>query len=215
MTPQPRVLLAEPDGPTLVGLRLSVSRAGFAVVGECDDRVTTVSAVLDRRPDVALIACDLPGGGIETAREVAELVPATRLVVLSADPSGDELVAAILAGATGYLPKDISHERLPHAVQGVLDGETALPRRHTRELLEHLRGRDIQRSLVAAHASGSLTEREWEVLRLLGASASTAEMALRLGISEVTVRRHISTMLAKLGLSDRASARALLKRSGV
>jgi DNA-binding NarL/FixJ family response regulator len=92
-------------------------------------------------------------------------------------------------------------------------GEVALPRRYTNHLLDELRGRDVERTLVAAQASAALTDRQWEILRLLGQSASTAQMAERLGISEVTVRRHVSSLLAKLGVADRAEAVRVLRRS--
>jgi DNA-binding NarL/FixJ family response regulator len=86
-----------------------------------------------------------------------------------------------------------------------------LPRRHTQRLLEELRGRNVQRAVVTARAKVALTDREWEVLQLLASGAPTAEIAHRLRISAVTVRRHISVVLAKLDLPDRASAVALLQ----
>ena len=92
-------------------------------------------------------------------------------------------------------------------------GEVALPRQYTERLLDELRGREIDRARVAAHANAALTDREWDVLRLLGEGASTAQMAQRLGISEVTVRRHVSSVVAKLGVSDRAGAAGVLHRS--
>ena len=87
------------------------------------------------------------------------------------------------------------------------------PRQYTQHLLDELRGREIDRTRVAAHANAALTDREWEVLRLLGEGASTAQMAQRLGISEVTVRRHVSSVVGKLGVSDRAGAAGVLHRS--
>jgi len=87
----------------------------------------------------------------------------------------------------------------------------ALPRRYTGHLLEALRGRDVRRALVAARTNTTLSEREWEVLQMLAGEASTAEMAQALGISEVTVRRHVGSLLAKLGVPDRASAADVLR----
>jgi DNA-binding NarL/FixJ family response regulator len=159
------------------------------------------------------VGSDLPGGGIDGARAIAARVPGTKVIVLSPRPEGKELLAAVLAGAAGYLSKAISLERLPHALDGVIRGEVALPRRYTQHLLEELRGREIDRTRVAAHANSALTDREWEILRLLGDSASTVQMAQRLGISEVTVRRHVSSVLGKLGVADRASAAGVLHRS--
>jgi DNA-binding NarL/FixJ family response regulator len=214
MTAPTRILLAEGDAPIRAGLRLAVVDAGFEVVAETTTHAATVDAALTHRPDVALIAADLPGGGIESTRRLVDLLPAIRVIVLSADPGGEELVAAVLAGAAGYLAKGMSLARLPHAIRGVVEGEVALPRRHVQHLLEELRRRYILRVRVAARTNAVLTDREWEVLQLLGENASTAEIALQLQISQVTVRRHVSALLGKLGVGDRDSAAQLVRRSG-
>jgi two-component system response regulator DesR len=192
---------------------VSLTGAGCEVVAEAAAHEAAVDAAVAQRPDVSLVAADLPGGGIETARRIAELSPGAKIVVLSAEPAGEELTAAVLAGAAGYLPKGMALSRLPHAVRGVADGEVALPRRHAAHLLEEVRGRDLERARIDARARTPLTDREWDVLRLLGEDASTAQMAGRLRISEVTVRRHVSTLLAKLALPDRAGAADLVRRS--
>jgi DNA-binding NarL/FixJ family response regulator len=131
--------------------------------------------------------------------------------VLTQRPSGAELLAAVLAGASGYLSRDVSSDRLPAALQGILAGEVALPRRHSAHLLDELRARHTQRAAVSAHAVAEITDREWEVLQLLAEGCSTAQMAQRLTISEVTVRRHVSKIVAKLGVTDRAAAAALMR----
>ena len=214
MTAPARVLLAEGDAPTRAGLRLSLATADFEIVAETATHAAAVDAAIAQRPDVALVAADLPDGGIDTARRLAEMLPGLSIIVLSPSPQGDELLAAVLAGASGYLSKDMSLERLAHAIRGVVEGEVALPRRHGRHLLEELRGRHIQRVRIEARANATLTDREWDVLQLLGEDASTAQMADRLNISQVTVRRHISTLLGKLGVADREGAREWVRRSG-
>jgi DNA-binding NarL/FixJ family response regulator len=208
-----RVLVAERDGPTRAGIRLALSGAGFEVVVEVGERDGAVEAAHEHRPDVALVSTDLPGGGIDLARAVASRLPGTKVVLLTPRPGEKELLAGVLAGAVGYLSKAINLERLPHALDGVIRGEVALPRQYTQHLLDVLRGREIDRTRVAAQANAALTDREWEVLRLLGESASTVQMAQRLGISEVTVRRHVSSVVGKLGVSDRAGAAGVLHRS--
>jgi DNA-binding NarL/FixJ family response regulator len=202
----PRVLLAAGQSATRAGLRVALVRAGFQVVAEAADHEAAVEAARTARPDVALVAADLPGGGISTVRAVSERVPAAGVVVITARPSGDELVTAVLAGASGYLSVSMSLDRLPDVLRGVLAGEVALPRAHSRHLLEALRFRNAGRAAIATRTTANLTTREWEVLQLLGEDASTALMAHRLGISEVTVRRHVSSLLAKLGVADRAAA---------
>jgi two-component system response regulator DevR len=183
------------------------------VVAETSAHAAAVEAALSQRPDVALVAADLDGGGIETVRQLVDLLPAVRVIVLSADPGGEELLTAVLAGAAGYLAKDMSLDRLPQAIHGVAEGEVAIPRRHAQHLLEELRRRYVLRVRVAAQTDAKLTDREWEVLQLLGDNASTGEMAERLQISQVTVRRHISRLLGKLGVGDRDSAAQLIRRS--
>jgi DNA-binding NarL/FixJ family response regulator len=210
---RPRVLVAEADQPTRTGLRLVLTDAGFHVAGEAADAGAAVDIAVAERPDVALVASQLPGGGMAAARRIASRVARARLVVLTSRPSGEELLEAVMAGADAYLGADVSLERLPTILRGVLAGEVALPRRHSRQLLEALRGRDARRSRFATRTDAVLTDREWEVLQLVADGAPTGEIGRRLGISDVTARRHISSLMAKLGVSDRAGAAELLRRS--
>ena len=206
-------MLAEGDAPTRAGLRLAIRGAGFELIADVDRHDAALRAALEHRPEIALVAADLPNGGIETIRDLLELDLRLKVIALSARPTGEELLAAVLAGAAGYLSKDMSPTRLPHAIRGVLNGEVALPRRHTDHLLAALRERSVRRLRLTAMSGAGLTDREWEVLQLLADGESTAEIAGRLRISQVTVRRHISTVVGKLGVSDRASAVGLLSRS--
>jgi two-component system, NarL family, nitrate/nitrite response regulator NarL len=211
MTAAVRVLLAEPDRPTRMGLRLALGDCGLDIAAEVGDSAAAVEAARRERPHLALVASDLPGGGIDAVRAIAAEVPATRIVVLTARQSGDELVAAVLAGASGYLGKDTGRSRLPQALAGVLAGEAAVPRRYTQHILEALRRRDARRALLPGRARDRLTDRQWEVLNLLADGRSTAEIAHRLGIAQVTARRHISSVLPKLGMRDRAGAVELMR----
>lgn len=208
----PRVLVAERDAPTRTGLRVVLAAGGFDVVGEAVSADSALERAVELRPDIALLATALEGGGIGAARSIAAAVPSVRLVVLTDHPSGDELLAAVLAGAVGYLGRDVDQERLPAILKGIVAGEVAVPRRHTRYLLDTLRGRDAQRAAVDARSKAVLTDREWEVLFLLADGASTAAMAHRLGTAEVTIRRHVSSVLRKLDVPDRASAARLVDR---
>ena len=207
----PRVVLAVGDDMTRTGLRVALGDAGFDVVGEAGDADGAVADAVRARPDLVLVASDLPGGGLAAARRISAGQPSGPVVVLTNRPSGEELVESVLAGASGYLPTDGTQDRLPHALRGVLAGEVALPRRHTGRLLEELRGRRSRRTALDARSSRPITDREWEVLELLSAGVSTGEVARRLGIAEVTVRRHATSFAAKLGVGDRASAIRLLR----
>jgi DNA-binding NarL/FixJ family response regulator len=211
MKAAPRVLVAEADTPTRTGVRLALTRCGFEIAAEARDAVGAVMAAVREQPDLALLAADLPGDGVSAARSIAERLPATQVVVLTAREHGDELIAAVLAGASGYLGKDMSPARLPQALEGILAGEAAIPRRLTRHVLEALRGRDARRARFTAQTRRAITDRQWEILNLLAEGRSTAEMARWLGISEVTARRHISALLPRLGLTDRAGAVELMR----
>src|SRR3954453_7798138 len=214
-TELPRVLVAEPDAPTRTGLRLVLAGGGLAMAGEAADAETAVALAAAERPDLVLVAAELPGGWVSTIRRIAAQVSRARLIVLTAHPSGDQLVDAVLAGAVGYLSRDTRPERLPAILHAVLAGEVALPRRHSRRLVEALRGREARRTMVAERSGAALTDREWEILELLAANRSTGEISERLGLSAVTARRHISSLVAKLGVPDRASAVELIRlRSG-
>jgi DNA-binding NarL/FixJ family response regulator len=208
----PRVLLAEPDQPTRAGLRLVLEAGGFAIAGETGDAATAFATAVEERPDLVLAGAQLPGGLLEAIRQIRAQVPRARLVVLTGHASAEELVDVVLAGAVGYLGRDTRSDRLPKVLRAVLSGELALPRRYSHHLVEALLGREARRSQIAARSDVAITDREWEVLELLADNFSTAEIAQRLGISAVTTRRHISSLVAKLGVPDRASAARLLRQ---
>ena len=127
--------------------------------------------------------------------------------MLTTSRDDQDLFESVLAGAAGYLLKDTNPDRLPFALRGVLRGEAALPRTLMARVLEEFRARDARRRpSVFGGRQVSLTDREWEVLDRLRAGASTRDVAGSLGISEVTVRRHISSLLGKLGVADRQAA---------
>jgi two-component system, NarL family, nitrate/nitrite response regulator NarL len=164
------------------------------VVGEAADCDGAVDAVVSAHPDVCLLDVDMPGGGIETARRVGEAVPETSVVMLTVSTNTEDLLEALRAGAVGYLPKDTSPERLPAALRGVLKGEAALPRTLVGRVLKEFR------TFAAAGVASpvrvgavQLTPRESEILRMLS-------------LSPVTVRRHISAGVTKLGVADRDAA---------
>jgi DNA-binding NarL/FixJ family response regulator len=212
VTPPPSVLIAHGDPTIRAGLARALARAGFAIAPEVADGAAAVAAAAATPPDVVLVAADLPDG-MAVVRALAAAPPMTKVVVISARPDGEELLRAVLAGACGYLGADMKLERLPATLHGLLAGEVALPRDHTARLLEELRLRHAGRALIAARTGARLSAREWDVLGLLARDASTAVMARELGITEVTVRRHVSMLLAKLGVGTRAEAAALVRRS--
>jgi DNA-binding NarL/FixJ family response regulator len=178
------------------------------VVAEVDTADDAVAAALSLRPELCLLELRLPGGGIGAVKQISQALPATKIAILTVSGAGADLIEAVGAGADGYLLKSANPERLPVAIGALFDGEAAIPRALTMHLLEGLRARRRLRALESD--SARLTERELQVLEFLRDGLSTAEMARRLEVSPVTIRRHVSSGLKKVGAEDRAAAIALL-----
>jgi DNA-binding NarL/FixJ family response regulator len=210
--PDARVLIADAQASTRAGIRMALDRHGFTVCAEVTNADDAVAAAIRERPDVCLIDASLPGGGITAAEEISTRAPDAAIVMLSGSAGDDELFACVRAGARGYLSKDMDPGRLPFALRGVLSGEAAVPRPLVARMLEELRARERGRhASQLARLGVELTRREREVLGLLERGLQTSEMAERLEISSVTVRRHLSELLRKLGVPDREAAVRLLR----
>ena len=206
MSDIPRVLLAEADAPTRAGIRLVLEADGFAICAEPVDADAAVETAMRERPQICLVDENLPGGSVAAIDAISRGLPEARLLVLTAAEEPRSLLGAIRAGASGFVRKDVDPARLPATLRGVLAGEAALSRRLALRVLESLRRRE--RGRTAAHAPGrrSVTDRELEVLELVTECLRTSEIAHRLSVAEVTVRRHRSSAMDKLGVADRAAA---------
>jgi DNA-binding NarL/FixJ family response regulator len=202
----PTVVIADDHPPIRLGVRMALMQGGFHVLAEAADGESAVEAVLRERPDVCLLDVRMPGGGIEAAVRLAELAPITAVVMLTVSASADDLLAALRAGARGYLPKDMSPNRIPAALRGVLRGEAALPRTFVGRMLHELRTLPAPETAPLRVGDVELSPRESEILRLLRAGLSTVEIGERLSLSPVTVRRHISACVTKLGAGGRDEA---------
>ena len=209
------VLLADDQIGTRVGIRYAIEPHGFRVVAEAASVAEAVAAALRTSPDVCVLATGLPGNGIEAARLIKQTVPQTKIVMLTASGRNDELFGVLRAGADGYLLMTTSPTRLPHAIRGVANGEAALPRAFTAHLIREFRARGHRRRLALSinDEAVELTAREFEVLERLRKRERTAEIAAHLGISEVTVRRHSSSILQKLGAPNRQAVIDMLDRA--
>ena len=211
-----RAVIADDHAPTRAGVRDALAAGGIAVVGEGATADAAVEAARRERPDVCLLDIHMPGGGIAAAGRITEELPGTRVVMLSVSRDDADVFAALKAGASGYLLKDMDPDRLPAALRGVLAGEAALPRTLVARVIEEFRGaerRPLPRFLKRRGVE--LTDREWQVLELLREELSTADIASRLGVSPVTVRRHVSAILAKLRVPDRKAMARLLEEHDV
>jgi DNA-binding NarL/FixJ family response regulator len=202
--------------PTLrLGIRLTL-QSDFEISAEVGDAPAAIAAAVEHSPDMCLIEARLPGGGIGAAAEIRRRVPSATIVMLAEEPDEEELFDALRAGASGYLLKKTNPARLAIALRGALRGEAALPRDLAARVVEEFRRRSETRVLsLPNRQSVDLTRREWEVLELLKVGRSTREIAERLRISEITVRRHIGTLLRKLEVPNRSAALNLLSRRSV
>ena len=209
------VVLAYDQSPARVGIRRAIEPHGLRVVGEAASASEALRMALALRPEVCLLAVELPGNGIEAARAIKQALPATKIVMMTASPSEEDLFGALGAGADGYLLMSTPASRLAHVLRGVANGEAALPRWMTARLIQEFRERGTKHrvNLPAGAGEAELTAREFEVLTRLRRGERTADIAARLGISEVTVRRHVSSVLHKFGTPNRRGALEILDQA--
>jgi DNA-binding NarL/FixJ family response regulator len=206
-------LVADDHPPTRWAVTRALESGGLDVCGEAKDAGSAIALALEEHPDIALLDIRMPGNGIRAAREIATRLPNTAIVMLTVSRSDDDLFDALRVGASGYIMKDTDPDRLPAALSGVIDGEAALSSSLVTKVIEEFRRRSgSRRRSVLTRSSARLTEREWEVLDLLNDGLSTSEIAGRLFISNVTVRSHVSAIIKKLKVEDRAEAARLLGR---
>ena len=203
------VLIAAERLPTRVGLRLALEPE--ARCSEASDARSAVDTAVRDRPDVCLLGLDPSGQRLQALNEIVARVPSAAVILLTSRLDEDEFMAAVRAGASGYLSQSLDPARLPHVVRGALRGEPAVPRKFVSRLLDELMTRERRRSVVLADRGRvSLTTREWEVVERLLRSSSTSEIADELGVAPVTVRRHVGSVERKLGVSTRAEVVELL-----
>jgi DNA-binding NarL/FixJ family response regulator len=207
-----KVLIAAEALPTRTGLRLALERDADCV--EAGDGPSAVAAARAAQPDVCVIDLEARRQRLRTVSELQAGVPETAVIVLTDRLDEDEFMAVVRAGAAGYLPQNVDPARLPAVVQSVMRGETAFPRRFVRRLIDELRGRGDRYTLAVGGRSVTLTGREWEVVELFRFGYSTREIAERLGISQITARRHLGAIEAKVGARTRAELMAVLVPDG-
>ncbi len=208
-----RVLIADDHPPTRVGVKAALEAAGFAVCAETGDAASAFDLAVREKPDVCLLDIHMPGNGIAAAARITKAMPEVAVVMLTVSRNDSDLFDALRAGASGYLLKDTDPERLPNALQGVIQGEAALPRALAARLIDEFRDKsNRRRKFLGARRGLELTSREWEVLDFMCEGLSTDEIAARLFVSPATVRSHISGILKKLHVSNREEAIRLINR---
>ena len=204
------VLIADCHTPFRAGIRAALEGDGFVIVGEAADAAATVAAAVRTRPDVCLVDIVMPGNGLNAVAATARRSPATTIVVLTVSSDPADLLAALERGASGYLLKGMASTELAKTLRAARNGEPALSRAMLPALIEQVRRRP-QRRIALPDGPTELTLREWDVAELLRDGFDTGEIAGRLGVSPITVRRHVAAVLKKLGAPDRrAAVRALI-----
>jgi DNA-binding NarL/FixJ family response regulator len=188
----------------LVGL---LEQHAFPVAGEAADGEEAVERARELQPDLVLLDLTMPGGGgLEALPKVRAAAPECEVVVLTASGTEENLLAAIRAGAAGYLLKTEAPERIAEFLEGVAHGEAALSGAVARRLVDRVRDGGHLVSGIPDEIAEELSAREVEVLLLLDEHLGTDEIAKRLYISEHTVRSHVKSLLRKLGVSSRRQA---------
>ncbi|WP_329376342.1 response regulator transcription factor [Streptomyces sp. NBC_01351] len=212
-----RVLIADDQPLVRRGLALILAPdPEFEVVGEAEDGARAVALAAELKPDVVVMDIRMPVlDGVKATEELARTVPGARVLVLSTFDMDEYVVAALRAGAYGFLPKDVSPEELGAAVRIVHAGEAAVaPRLLTRLISAYVRTPARPRP-SAAGIPADLTPREREIWQLLATGLDNAEIARELDISVSTVKNHITGIFGKLGVRDRAQAVIAAYESGL
>jgi DNA-binding NarL/FixJ family response regulator len=202
-----RILIVDDHPLTREALSTLLEAHGFDVVAEAADGAEAIDAADELQPDLILLDLSMPGmDGIAALPRLRDAAPSCEVVVLTASGTEENLLAAIRAGAAGYLLKSEAPERIAEFLRGVANGEAALSGAVARRLLDQVRSGGARGSGVPDTIASVLSAREVEVLLLLDDHLGTDEIARRLFISEHTVRSHVKSLLRKLGVSSRREA---------
>lgn len=202
-----RIVLVDDHEVVRLGLKsLLEHRENFEVVGEAASAREAVEQVARQRPDIVLMDIRLPGAsGIEACEEITSQYPNTRVIMLTSYAEDEMLFSAIRAGASGYVLKQIAGEDLIKAIEAVGKGEALLDPAVTQRVFQEVR-RAVKEEEASAFAN--LSQQERHVLMLVSEGKTNREIAKALFLGEGTVRNYVSSILSKLGVSNRAEAAA-------
>ena len=201
-----RVLVVDDVDLFRTGLSAALRAAGFDICGQAADGEGAVTAAEELLPDVVVLDILMPGlSGLEVVEKILAVSPSSRVILLTASESVEDLLEGIRAGARGYLVKDTAFEGLADAIREVVRGGAAVSARMGGKLFDILR-RHLRHQDIAGDREPCLTGREVEILRHVAAGETSREIGRVLYISENTVKNHIRNILDKLGLHSRSEA---------
>lgn len=203
-----RVAVADDHPMFRAGVVMSLrEEAGIEIVGEAADATAALSVAQAELPDVMVLDIAMPGSGLEAARRIAVACPATRIVMLTVSEDEDDLLAAMKAGASGYVLKGAGGSELAGVIRSVHAGEVYVAPALAWGMLREMR-------TPRTSPYDELTEREREVLELVAEGLSNAEVGERLGLAEKTIKHHMTNILGKLQVRSRVEAALLVARQG-
>jgi DNA-binding NarL/FixJ family response regulator len=210
MTDPIRVVVAD-DHPLFREGVITSLRANddIQVVGQAEDAEAAVRLVREKLPDLVLLDVTMPGGGISAAAKIAATCPATRIVMLTVSEDEDDLLAAMKAGASGYVLKGVSARELANAVRSVSGGDVYVAPALAWGLLREMS------APAPADPLAELSTRERQVLELVAAGHSNQEIGLKLGLAEKTIKHYMTNILTKLQVRSRVEAALLAARAGL
>jgi DNA-binding NarL/FixJ family response regulator len=195
-------LLADSKPAFRAGLAAALGDVGIEIVAEAATAADAVLGALRVCPAICVLDADLPGGTIVAIKRIADCCPQTLVVVLGSADDSDNLLAAVYAGAMGYLPRSTTARGLARAVEAVLDGSAAIPRAGVGALIREVQANGRQQTSIDG-LGVSLTVREATVIGLLRSGFGIRAIADELGLSPVTVRRHVGAVVGKAGSNGR------------
>jgi DNA-binding NarL/FixJ family response regulator len=206
-----RVIVAD-DHPLLrEGVVRSLSETGgFDVVGQGGTAAEAATLAETHRPDIALVDLSMPGNGLTAVQRICEAAPETRVIVLTVSEADDDVIAALRAGAKGYVLKGVGSAALAEVLRGVANGESYVSPTLAARLLTEMRLRET-RSQAPDDPLSQLSQREEEILRLVATGLSNKEVARRVQLQEKTVKHHMTRILNKLQVRNRTEAAILLR----